>query len=226
MHRVAWDLRAEPFGAATSGLAGAFVLTNLGPFVVPGDYRVQVTIDGKAETRTAKVLPDPLVEITDADRQTLYKALVTLTDMQRTASSAADSVVKLDEQMTSIGTALKSHADVPPAVATAVSNLSKRVTELRTSIAGRPGQGGGGGGGGGGPQPVRNRINSLKQEVIGSQSLPTRLQLTQVEVVQKQLTTLVSQLNEVIAAGLPALYKQLSDSNIHPGLVAMPPIKP
>ena len=225
MHRVAWDLRAEPFGEATSGLAGAFVLTNLGPFVVPGDYRVQVTIDGKAETRTAKVLPDPLVELTDADRQTLYKTLVTLTDLQRTANTAAETAIKLDEQMTSIGTSLKSHAEVPPAVATAVSNLTKRVTELRTSIAGRPGQGFGGGGGGG-PQPVRNRINSLKGEVIGSQSLPTRVQMSQVEAVQKQLATLVGQLNDVIATGVPALYKQLSENNIHPGLVAMQPIKP
>ena len=39
LHRVAWDLRAEPIGPASTGLAGAFVLTNLGPFVPPGDYR-------------------------------------------------------------------------------------------------------------------------------------------------------------------------------------------
>ncbi|HEX7282278.1 MAG TPA: hypothetical protein VF239_09500, partial [Vicinamibacterales bacterium] len=226
MHRVAWDLRAEPFGPATTGLAGAVVLTNLGPFVLPGDYRVQVTIDGKAETRTAKVLPDPLVEMTDADRQTLYKTLVTMTSVQRTADTAANAAIKLDEQMASIGTALKAYADVPPAAATAVGNLTKRVTELRTSIAGRPGQGGGGGGGGGGPQPLRNRINSLKQEMIGSQSLPTRLQLAQVEAVQKQLATLVGQINEVIVASMPALYKQLSESNIHPGLGTVPPIKP
>ena len=60
------------------------MLTNLGPFVLPGDYSVQVTIDGRAETKTAQVNPDPLVEITDADRETLYKTLLTLTDMQRT----------------------------------------------------------------------------------------------------------------------------------------------
>jgi hypothetical protein len=163
--------------------------------------------------------------MTDADRQTLYKTLVTLTDLQRTANTAADAAIKLDEQMTSIGTSLKSHAAVPPALASAVSNLTKRVTELRTSIAGRPGQGFGGGGGGG-PQPVRNRINSLKSEVIGSQSLPTRLQMSQVEALQKQFATLVGQLNEVIAIAVPTLYKQLSENNIHPGLVAIPPIRP
>ena len=94
-----------------------------------------------SETRTAKVLGDPLVEMTDADRQTLYKTLVTLTDLQRTSNTAAETAIKLDEQMTSISTSLKSHATVPPAVATAVSDMTKRVTDLRTSIAGRPGQG-------------------------------------------------------------------------------------
>ena len=73
---------------------------------------------------------------------------------------------------------------------------------------------------------MRNRINALKSEVIGSQSLPTRVQLAQVEVVRQLLTDLVGQVNTVIASSLPGLYKQLSDSNIHPGLVAVPPIKP
>ena len=75
-------------------------------------------------------------------------------------------------------------------------------------------------------QPVRNRINALKSEVIGSQSLPTRVQTSQVEVVRQLLTDLVGQVNTVISTALPGLYKQLSESNIHPGLVVMQPIKP
>ncbi len=129
--------------------------------------------------------------------------------------------------MTSIGASLKTQANVPAPVASAVGTLAKQVTELRTAIAGRPGQGGGGGGGGGGgAQPVRNRINALKSEVIGSQSLPTRVQTSQVEVVRQLLTDLVGQVNTVISTSLPGLYKQLSESNIHPGLVVMQPIKP
>jgi len=50
--------------------------------------------------------------------------------------------------------------------------------------------------------------------VIGSQSLPTRVQLGQVEVVQKQLATAVGQVNNVITTALPALYKQLNENGI------------
>ena len=236
LHRVAWDLRAEPFGPSSSGLAGAFVLTNLGPFVPPGDYTVRVAIDGRTETKTAKVAGDPLVQISDADRATLYQALLTLTDMQRSAASAADAVGRLNQRVQQIAETMKAYPNAPAAVSAAVASFEKQVTGLRAAIgtgggfgggdfeAGGPGgggtaggQGGGGGGGGGGAQQaVRNRINSLKQDVIGSQSLPTRLQLTQVEALQKQLAALVAQVNAAITTGLPGLYRQLSESGIFP----------
>lgn len=222
LNRVAWDLRAEPAAAATTGLAGAFVLTNLGPFVIPGEYKVQVTIDGRADTKTVTVKPDPLVEISTTDRQTLYRTLLTLTDLQRAATAAVDATGKLDERMKQIADTLKPHANAPAAIKTSVANLTKQVTELRTSIAGT-GQGFGGGGGGGGegpgaPQPLRNRINALKQEVIGSQSLPTRVQATLLETLQKQLSEAVGQVNTVITSTLPGLYKQMNDSSIYPGV--------
>jgi hypothetical protein len=219
LNRVAWDLRAEPAAAATTGLAGAFVLTNLGPFVVPGEYKVQVTVDGRSDTKIVTVRPDPLVEISTTDRQTLYRTLLTLTDMQRAITAAADATTKLDERMKQIADTLKPHPNAPAAVKTSVANLTKQVTELRTSIAGS-GQGGGGGGGEGpgGPQPLRNRINALKQEVIGSQSLPTRVQSTLVETLQKQLSETVGQVNAMITTTLPGVYKQMNESNIYPGV--------
>jgi photosystem II stability/assembly factor-like uncharacterized protein len=218
LHRVAWDLRAEPVGAAGTGLAGAIVLTNLGPFVPPGEYRAQVTIDGRAETRAVRVNPDPLVELSDADRATLYRTLLTLTDMQRSSGDAAEAATKLDERMQQIAETMKAYPNAPAAVKTSVDGLTKQVTTLRTAIAGRGGQGGGGGGGEGfgGPQPLRNQINALKTEVIGSQSLPTRVQIALLERLQKQLGEQVGQLNTVITNELPGLHKQLNDNSIFP----------
>ena len=236
LHRVAWDLRAEPIGPATSGLAGAFVLTNLGPFVPPGEYKVQITIDGRSETKTAKVNGDPLVEMSDADRTTLYRTLLTLTDMQRAATSAAEAVTRLNQRVQQITETLKAYPHAPAAVTASLAALTKQVTGVRAAIgsvggfgggggggaegaaeAGGPG-GGGPGGGGGGQQAVRNRINGLKQEVIGSQSLPTRVQTNQVEALQKQLATLIGQVNAVITDALPSLQKQMNENSIFPSV--------
>jgi photosystem II stability/assembly factor-like uncharacterized protein len=219
LQRVVWDLRAEGVGAMTTGLAGAFVLTNLGPFVMPGEYKVAVTIDGKADTKTVTVRPDPLIELSMTDRQTLYRTLVTLTDLQRSVTAAADATTKLDERMKQIAETLKPHSNLPAAIKTSVEGLTKQVTELRTKIVGTgQGFGGGGGEGPGGPQPLRNRINSLKQEVIGSQSLPTRVQTTTMETLQKQLGETVGQVNTVITTTLPGVYKQMHENNIYPGV--------
>ena len=56
--------------------------------------------------------------------------------------------------------------------------------------------------------------------------MPTRVQTSQVEVVRQLLADLVGSVNTVISSSLPGLYKQLGDSNIHPGLVVIEPIKP
>jgi hypothetical protein len=219
LHRVAWDLRDEPSGAASTGLAGALVLTNLGPFVLPGEYRVQVTADGRAHTKTVKVVADPLVEMSDADRDTLYRTLLTLTDMQRTAGSAAEAVTRLDQRLQQVAETLKAYPNAPAAVNTALASATKQVTELRAAIAGAAGgRGGGGGGGGGGVQPLRNRINSIKSEVVGSQSLPTQVQTAQVAALRKQLTDAVDRVNAAIATTLPSLYKQLHEHSIYPSV--------
>ncbi|MCI0606427.1 glycosyl hydrolase [bacterium] len=66
---VYWDL----------GYKGAEMIQNAkldagdpfsGPMVAPGAYTVRLTLDGKSQTTTLKVLPDPRVKLTDADYKT------------------------------------------------------------------------------------------------------------------------------------------------------------
>jgi hypothetical protein len=52
--------------------------------------------------------------------------------------------------------------------------------------------------------------------VIGSQSLPTRVQMSQVDAFQKQLAELINRVNTVIASTLPGVYKQLHENSIYP----------
>jgi len=91
-------------------------------------------------------------------------------------------------------------------------------------LVGAGGGRGGGGGGDGTGGPLRNRIRSLKGELIGSQSVPTAIQVTQLDGSLKELNDFVAQLNTAIATTMPNLYKQLADNNIGPGIGE--PIKP
>ena len=226
LHRVVWDLRAEPSGAAASGLAGALVLTNLGPFVLPGNYQVKVSAAGQEQTKTVRVAGDPLIQITEADRKKLYDALTALTEMQRTVGSAVSVVTKMDDQMKEISEMLKAYPNASTGIKTSVDATSKEIQDLRRKLAGAGGRGGGGepGEGGGGQQALKNRIDSLKSDVVGSQSLPTAIQANRLDSFLKELNDAVNQVNAAINNTMPALFKQLNDSNIHPSFGE--PLKP
>ena len=51
LNRVVWDLRTAPAAPATIGFYFQPELTNLGPFVLPGDYRVKLSAGGVEQTR-------------------------------------------------------------------------------------------------------------------------------------------------------------------------------
>jgi hypothetical protein len=180
---------------------------------------VKVSAGGQEESRTVRVSGDPMIDITEADRKKLYDTLTSLTEMQRTVGSAVTTVTKMDDQLKQIAEMMKAYPAPPAAVKTSVDNASKQITDLRRKLAGAGGGfggGGEGGEGGGGQQALRNRINSLKSDVIGSQSVPTTIQAARVDTYLKELNDTIGQVNAAISNTLPSLFKQLNDSNIHP----------
>jgi photosystem II stability/assembly factor-like uncharacterized protein len=88
-HRVSWDLRHD--GATVFPgivLEGPSPVT--GPWVVPGDYTVRVTADGKSVAKAIRVLPDPRVNDVTVDDLRAQNALALKV---RDAITAANSAV-------------------------------------------------------------------------------------------------------------------------------------
>ena len=222
IHRVAWDLRTTAVGPIPIEMYGNPNYTNTGPLVLPGEYGVRVVAGGQEQTKKVRVLGDPLVQISDVDRKKLFDALSTATQMQSTATAAADVIGQLSQQLDQIAKTVKSYPKTPSAVTTAADNAAKQVADLRRRLIGGGGRGGRGGGGGG-PAPLQGRINGLKGELIDSQSLPTAIQSAQLDVFVTELNDLVAQVNTAVGSTMPNLYKALGDSGIHPA--AGQPIK-
>jgi hypothetical protein len=223
LHRVLWDLRTTPAGPPTIGFYFQTDITNLGAFVLPGEYRIKLSGAGADQTKPVRIDGDPLVQMTDADRKSLYDTLVNLTAMQSTVQSAATAITKIDQSITQMTDTLKSYPNAPTSLKTAVETAAQQLRDLRTKAIGGGG-GGGGGEGGGGNQPLRGRITNLKSEVVYSQSVPTAVQSRQVGEIAAELNGVVNQVNTWINTTLPNLYKQLADNNVHPSAGA--PIKP
>ena len=225
IHRVVWDLRAEPSGPPSIGLAGALNLTDLGPFVLPGEYSVRLSAEGQEHSKPVRVLGDPLVEMTDADRGRLYTMLLSLTGMQRTAESAADAIDKLSGEVQRISEMLAEHPGPPDAVTDSAEDVNEEISELRTLLTGA-------GGSGFGSQALSDRIDRLKAALMGSQSLPTVNQSDQFELFLEELNDVVGRVNASINSTLPDLYRQLNDHDIHPipgqplSFRSLPPLRP
>jgi hypothetical protein len=214
INTVVWDLRVEPLQPLPGqqpGQGGGFFGGGLnGPLVLPGAYSVALNVDGRdAATSRVVVSGDPEIQITDADRKAHFETALALHELQRHANEAATALTTIDRQLTDLKDRLKS-TKAPADVKAAVDSFDKEVDKVKPKLG--VGGGGGFGGGFGGTQNVRGRIGQLKNQIMGSTSLPTETQTRQVTESREALTMAVGEVNGVISkAG--DLYKQLATAN-------------
>jgi photosystem II stability/assembly factor-like uncharacterized protein len=216
---VTWDLRVTPLPqpqgqqAGGGGFGGA---ATRGPLVLPGDYRVTLTVDGKdAGARTIRVIGDPDIQIATADRRTLFDVLNELHTLQGTVNRAADALTQAAEQFGQVRTALRNNQDTPEALKSAMDSLSADLDSLRRRVSGLPGAGGGGGFGG--PPNLRNRIGQLKGAIMGSTSLPTEVQMRELAAVRPLAPKAVEEVNALLSR-LPGLYRRLAEAGVYPAV--------
>src|SRR6185503_2292709 len=128
-----------------------------GPFVLPGSYNVSLVVDGKTvETKPLRVVGDPEVVLTEAQRKSLFDMAMEMHDLQKRAGEAAAGVASLNRQIAQLTNDLAAKSDVPADVKSAFDALKTETAALLTKLP--PGGGaaagrGGGGGGRGGNDP-------------------------------------------------------------------------
>ena len=216
---VTWDLRVAPLpstGAPQGGGGGFGGGGTRGPLVLPGEYTVTLAADGKeAVARSLRVLGDPDIQISDADRRTLFATLSELHALQGTVNRAADALIRAAEQFGEVRTAVGGNRDAPGALKAAVDSMAADLDSLRRRVAGL---GGGGGGGFGGPPNLRGRTGQLKNAIMGSTSLPTEVQTRQLGELRPAIPKAVVDVN-ALTARLPALYRRLAEAGVYPATV-------
>jgi uncharacterized membrane protein YgcG len=246
VNRVYWDLRYQPIpaqqgaqgGPGGGGGGGGFGGGggNQGPFVMPGEYRVTLVVNGKdIATKPVRVIGDSAVQLTDADRKTWHDTALALHRLQEQADEVAEAVTQLGTQYQTLETLMKSASNMPADAKTAIEGAGKQLAGLRTRLGvaapgqgqgggGRGGGGGGGGrGGGGGPnQNVRANLGQTKGQLMSSHSLPSEQQMRAVTEGREDLTRAINDANALIAT-IPSLYDKIGASAFKPA--AVKPVK-
>jgi hypothetical protein len=233
INRVHWDLRYAPLppvagqgGPGGGGGGGGFGGGgNNGPFVLPGEYRVTLLVGGKEiATKSARVIGDTAVQLTDADRKVWHDTALALHRLQQQANQAAEAITALGTQYQTLEGLLKAAAAAPPDAKTAIDATGKQLTELRRRFgvpapgqqAGGGGFGGGGGGFGGGQSPnIRQQLGGAKGQIMNSTSLPSAQQMRVLTEGRDDLAKLIAETNSVIAA-MPGLYEKLGAAGVKP----------
>jgi hypothetical protein len=235
VHRVQWDLRYQPHpdsilpagggGGGGGGRGGA-----AGPFVLPGDYRVTLRVDGReTAARTVRVAGDPLSTITDADRKVMHDASLALHRLQAIAAEAAQRVAALSAQARSVRALVAQAGTAPAEVRSSLEGVERRLAVLRRQFAvPAPGEalptGRGGGGGGGGVQPVPNQLGGVKGQMLQSTSKPTEVQLRLAREAREDLAAAVVEINAIISTAMPAVYQALGQPQLQPSVARMAPL--
>jgi hypothetical protein len=157
----------NPFGAGCGG-GGGFGFGggggNPGPYVLPGVYTVSLVVDGKpVETGPLRVLADPDVSLTEAERKRMYDMAMELHDLQRRVGDVNSTLAAINRQIPAIQKTIESRSDLPADVKSTFETVSKSVTETTARLAPPAGgRGGGGGGRGGAPDTPVARLNQAK----------------------------------------------------------------
>jgi len=225
LNRVTWDLRHQPLavaaGGGRSGGGGRGGRPSPGPYVLPGDYRVELEVGGQVVgTRTVRVSPDPLIRAQGEDLQRLHAAAFLLHRLQDAMVRAATAV---DTATAQVDTA-RGHMEQlspPPAVLTeAVERMAATLAELAPPLATatRSPFGGGGGGSGapGGAPTLRDRVTTLKSALMSWMEAPSAAQLRETEDARFELEALLDRLNAVLTEDLPELYAGLEAAGLSP----------
>jgi photosystem II stability/assembly factor-like uncharacterized protein len=181
---------------------------NAGPHVAPGTYTVALQVDGRTvDTKPMRVLGDPAVTLTIAQRQRYNDIVSDLHEMQRTGTAVAYSLNALYPQFTQISSNIGS---APAGAKTQFDALKQEFDAVRVKFGvplpaagGRGGGGGGGGGrgGGGGDERVNvlGRVSTLKASILGFWETPSAALMSQYTELKPALAAAVTQANAFLA---------------------------
>lgn len=213
---VYWDLRVAPLPGPQEA-EGFFGAGSQGPWVLPGRYRVALSVDGKTASadgqaweRTLVVEGDPEIAISAADRLAWFEASRELHALHGRANALADALNQMNQQLGEVRAAVSAAKDLPADLKARVDSVGGALDSLRRRIVG-----GGFGGGGGGGAALRGRIVQLKGAVMASTSLPTEVQQRQLRELRAALPKAVDEVNGLVSR-FAAMLGELGRNGIYP----------
>ncbi len=181
-----------------------------GPWVLPGTYNVALVVNGSVvESKALRVVSDPVIQMTDAQRRRYLEIANDLHELQRRGTQVTAALDPFNAQMTDIAGKIAGMENVPADVKAQFEALNKELEAVRVKFGvpipqagaggGRGGRGGfGGGGGGGNDDNVVARVGQVKNQVMAFSELPSDALMRQYTSVRAELPRAVTEANNML----------------------------
>ena len=216
MHRFVWDMHYPPPDGRRSypmtAIVGNTPSAPYGPWVLPGEYQVKLTVNGQTYTQPLTIKMDPRVKISaEGLNQQHSVSMLCWTNMVK-ISETQKHISSLREQMKT----LSANTAVNEKLSELVRNLSQKVNSLEGVVLQRRG---------GGRQPaddstrvtfssLNNQFSSILGMVQAADVKPTSQVLDAIKKIQGEFIAQTSKWQELLNNDIPNLNKQLQEARL------------
>ncbi len=210
-HRFLWDMQYPQVPGLSTGPDDMLATphdtpqVSTAPWVMPGEYTVKLTTNGKTQTEPLKVEMDPRVKTPMADLEQQFTVAKRMYDDLMKATAAMHEISVLREQ-------LKARRGQP-----VVGQAGPTIDSKLDAIAGPERGGRGFGRGPAGPATlgsVRGQIARLEHSIEAADTAPTAAQSEATAIAEKPLDGLIEQWEKVKASDVKALNIELKKQHL------------
>jgi photosystem II stability/assembly factor-like uncharacterized protein len=186
------------------------------PVVFPGDYTVELSVEGKIMTKEATINPDPRFSMDRQDYQAMAEAQVDVIVLSKQLGMGITAANKIRSEMTKLDKVIGDSEDVASDVADSVKTFEDRFQVLAEKImpvgfgyraSSKTALRGG---------DLSGQLLFLGMSVSNFPSAPTETDLRQISELSEEIEMLIDRLNEVILVDIPALNEVLGAHDLKP----------
>ncbi|HUZ00115.1 MAG TPA: glycosyl hydrolase [Thermomicrobiaceae bacterium] len=206
LHRFVWDMRYP----GASKVPGDKTVEGYleGPEVAPGTYQVRLSVDGREQTATFKILKDPRVAASQEDLQAQFDLLMKIRDKLSATHDAVNTARNLRRDLAEAERRAKGR-DGETAIATAAAELRRKLGAVESALIQAKGDD---------PRQFPTRLNgqlaALTSFVESADSRPTRQEQEAYDALAGAIDAQLDALEQIVERDLPALEQRLRAAGV------------
>ena len=192
-HEVLWDFRLDPAYELQPDQSGTDTLRARGPTVLPSVYQIRMDVGETTMFGDLTVRQDPRIDISRADLAARQAALMSMYELQAPVYHARETGRRLHLQLSNVEQLLRG-TDAAESFGDHIREIKEVLDDLDGDLSRLP--------------------MDTGRQIEASTTRPAEDQLQALEQAWQDVPELIAQLNSVILARVPALYRRLNDDRI------------